>query len=77
LRLGPYSYRAIIKTLGRLGYKVVRQKGSHIVLKGFYKERVRTVVVPAHKEIAVGTLKGILCQAGLTVEEFIKLTEKS
>jgi predicted RNA binding protein YcfA (HicA-like mRNA interferase family) len=47
------------------------------VLKGFYKEKKRTVVVPKHKEIAIGTLRGILFQAGLTIEEFAKLIEKT
>jgi predicted RNA binding protein YcfA (HicA-like mRNA interferase family) len=76
LKLKPYSYRKVIRVLGKLGFKVVRQKGSHIVLKGVYKDKKRTVVIPKHKEIAVGTLKGILFQAGLSVEEFIKLAEK-
>lgn len=34
------------------------------------------MVVPKHEEIAIGTLKGILFQAGLTIEEFLKLAEK-
>lgn len=76
LKLKPYSYRTVIKVLGKLGFVVVRQKGSHIVLKGFYKDKKRTVVVPKHKEIAIGTLRGILFQAGLSVEEFAKLAEK-
>jgi predicted RNA binding protein YcfA (HicA-like mRNA interferase family) len=76
LKLKPYSHRKVIRVLGKLGFKVVRQKGSHIVLKGVYKDKKRTVVIPKHKEIAVGTLKGILFQAGLSVEEFIKLAEK-
>jgi predicted RNA binding protein YcfA (HicA-like mRNA interferase family) len=67
----------VIRVLGKLGFKVIRQRGSHVVLKGFYKDKKRTVVVPRHKEIAIGTLRGILFQAGLSVEEFIKLTEKS
>lgn len=46
------------------------------MLKGFYKEKKRTVVVPKYREIAVGTLKGILFQAGLTLEEFLVLIEK-
>ncbi|MDI6691552.1 MAG: type II toxin-antitoxin system HicA family toxin [Candidatus Bathyarchaeota archaeon] len=76
MKLKPYSYRTVIKVLGKLGFVVVRQKGSHIVLKGFYKDKKRTVVVPKHKEIAIGTLRGILFQAGLSVEEFAKLAEK-
>jgi predicted RNA binding protein YcfA (HicA-like mRNA interferase family) len=77
LRHKPYSYREVIKVLGKLGFRVVRQRGSHILLKGFYKQKKRTVVVPKHKEVAIGTLRGILFQAGLTIEEFTKLTEKS
>jgi len=77
LKLKPLSYREVIKALNKLGFKPVRQKGSHIVLKGFFKEKRRTVVVPKHGEIAVGTLKGVLFQAGLTVEELLKLIEKA
>jgi len=77
LRLKPYSHRQVVKALSRLGFGIVRQRGSHIILKGSYKGIARTVVVPRHKEIAVGTLRGILFQAGVTVEEFITLTEKS
>ena len=65
----------MVKALGKLGFRAVRQRGSH-VLKGFFKEKKRTVVVPKHREIAVGTLRGILFQAGLTVEEFLKLIEE-
>ena len=77
MKLKPLSYREVIKALNKLGFKPVRQKGSHIVLKGFFKEKRRTVVVPKHGEIAVGTLKGVLFQAGLTVEELLKLIEKA
>jgi len=76
LRLKPYSYRDVVRVLGKLGFRVVRQRGSHVVFKGFCKEKKRTVVVPRHREIAVGTLRGILFQAGLTVEEFLKLAER-
>jgi len=77
LKLKPYSYRQVIKTLGKLGFIVIRQRGSHIVLKGSYRQMNRTVVVPKHAEIAIGTLRGILFQAGITIEEFIALAEKS
>ncbi len=52
----PYSYRQVIKTLSKFGFQVIRQRGSHIVLKGFCNGKDRTVVVPKHKEIAIGTL---------------------
>jgi predicted RNA binding protein YcfA (HicA-like mRNA interferase family) len=37
------------------------------------RKEERTVVVPQHKPIKPGTLKGMIEQAGLTVEEFVKL----
>lgn len=77
MRLKPHSYREVIKALGKLGFRAVRQRGSHLVLKGFFKDRKRTVVVPKHREIAVGTLRGIVFQAGLTVDEFLKLIEEN
>ena len=77
MRIKPYSHRQVVGTLSKLGFRVVRQRGSHIILKGSYKGMDRTVVVPRHREIAVGTLRSILFQAGITVEEFITLTEKS
>ena len=77
MKLKPYSYKRVVKVLGKLGFKPVRQQGSHILLKGTYRGTSRTVVVPRHEETAVGTLKGILFQAGLTIEEFVKLEEKT
>lgn len=77
MRLKPHSYREVIKALNKLGFRAVRQRGSHLVLKGFFKDRKRTVVVPKHREIAVGTLRGIMFQAGLTVDEFLKLIEET
>ena len=68
----PYSHRKVTKTLSKFGFQIVRQRGSHIVLKGFYNGKIRTVIVPKHEEIAIGTLKGILFQAGITDEEFLK-----
>jgi predicted RNA binding protein YcfA (HicA-like mRNA interferase family) len=68
----PYSYQQVIKTLGKFGFQVIRQRGSHIVLKGYCNGAKRTVVVPKHKEIAVGTLKGILFQAGISIDQFLE-----
>ena len=52
----------------RLGFAVVRQRGSHIVMR-----RGSTgCVVPNHRELKTGTLAGVLKQAGVSVEELIK-----
>jgi len=60
-----------IKALGKIGFVVYRQRGSHITV-------VRTdppaqTTIPNHKELDRGTLRAIIRQAGLTVDEFIAL----
>ena len=59
-----------VRALERLGFEQVRQRGSHVVMKKETAEGVRGCVVPLHRELAVGTLRGILRQAGVSVEEF-------
>jgi predicted RNA binding protein YcfA (HicA-like mRNA interferase family) len=54
------------KALRRLGFKVKRQSGSHLIMR----KDARTVVVPMHKPIKPGTLAGLIEQAGVTVEAF-------
>lgn len=55
-----------VKALPRLGLVCLRQAGSHIIMR----RESRTVVVPQHKPIKPGTLKGLTEQAGLSEEEF-------
>ena len=56
------------RALKRLGFVQLRQTGSHLILRKVH----RTVVVPQHKPLKPGTLKGIVEQAGLTLEEFVE-----
>lgn len=56
-----------VRALRRLGFVEVRQTGSHRILK----KNERTVVVPQHRPIKPGTLKGLIEQAGLTLEAFV------
>jgi predicted RNA binding protein YcfA (HicA-like mRNA interferase family) len=56
------------RALRRLGFDVQRQTGSHLILR----REGRTVVVPQHKPLKPGTLKGIIEQAGVTLETFVK-----
>ena len=49
------------------------QRGSHAKFVRRQGDEVRVVIVPLHREIAVGTLRSILRQAGLSVEEFKRL----
>jgi predicted RNA binding protein YcfA (HicA-like mRNA interferase family) len=57
----------IVKIFQKMGFVVARQKGSHLVLR----KGNRGCVVPMHKEVAVGTLKNAIKQAGINPEEFI------
>lgn len=57
----------IVKLFQRMGFAVARQKGSHVVLR----KGSRGCVVPMHKEVAVGTLKSAIKQAGINPEDFI------
>ena len=57
-----------VKKFKRKGWKVARQKGSHVMLtKEGYPY---TLAVPQHKELGVGILRKLLQQANITIEEF-------
>ena len=60
-----------VKALGKLGFEVYRQRGSHIVV--VRKSPPSQTTIPNHKELDRGTLRAIIRQTGLTVEEFIAL----
>lgn len=65
-----YPARSVIKALGKAGFIVVSQKGSHIKLKGIRNGKMCIVIVPNHREIAQGTFISILKQADMTKIEF-------
>jgi predicted RNA binding protein YcfA (HicA-like mRNA interferase family) len=59
----------VIRALQEIGYERDRQRGSHIVLRQTVPPH-RRITVPDHREVAKGTLRAIIRQAGLTVDEF-------
>ena len=65
------SGREAIRVLEKLGFEQVRQRGSHVILKRQIPEGDVGCVVPLHHELAIGTLRGILKQAGVTPEGFV------
>ncbi len=69
-KLRRVSGKDAIKALEKLGFTQVRQRGSHVVLKKQTKEVEIGCVVPLHRELAVGTLRGILKQAKISPEKF-------
>jgi predicted RNA binding protein YcfA (HicA-like mRNA interferase family) len=73
-QLPKLSGRAVVRAFGRDGWRIARQKGSHIILvkDGSWA----TLSVPDHREVAPGTLRSLIRAAGLTVEAFVALTKK-
>lgn len=68
-KLPHVSGAQAVKALERLGFVVARQSGSHIILR----KGSTGCVVPNHKEIKVGTLAGILRQAGISSDDFLRV----
>ena len=68
-KLPLLSWREVVKALGKVGFAVARQRGSHIIL---VKDE-RAIPIPRHDQIKRGLLLEIIAEAGLTREEFLKL----
>jgi predicted RNA binding protein YcfA (HicA-like mRNA interferase family) len=59
----------VIKALVVAGFVEVSQRGSHVKLRN----REATVIVPMHRELAAGTIRSIICQSEMSVEEFLAM----
>jgi predicted RNA binding protein YcfA (HicA-like mRNA interferase family) len=68
-KLPSISGSQAVRAFERLGYEVDRQRGSHLVLRHTGSPH-RRLVVPNHQSVAKGTLRALIREAGLTVEEF-------
>ena len=55
----------------KFGFSMKRQKGSHVVLR----KETQGCTIPLHNSLAVGTLRGAIRQAGITVAEFVRAFE--
>jgi predicted RNA binding protein YcfA (HicA-like mRNA interferase family) len=71
-KLPVLSGKELCKILKKIGYSIDHQTGSHIILRNENPPH-RRLTVPDHTEIAKGTLRAIIRQAGLSIEEFKKL----
>jgi predicted RNA binding protein YcfA (HicA-like mRNA interferase family) len=65
------SGREVIRILVKIGFVVQRQRGSHIILRR--ESPFARVSVPDHKALRVGTLRTIIREAGISVEELVAL----
>ena len=70
-KLPDISGRECVQALQRAGFLVRRQRGSHIIMRR--DDPFAQVVVPDHKRLDRGTLRGIIRQAGLSVDELVEL----
>lgn len=62
----------VVKAFAKVGYRLDHQTGSHMILR--HKDSPhRRLTVPNHRELSKGTLRAIIRQSGLTVEEFVRL----
>lgn len=66
------SGETAIKALSKIGYEFARQRGSHVRLR--HPKRA-PATIPAKGELSVKTIKSIIKQAGLTLEEFLALLD--
>ena len=64
-RITPLDPYKLIKLLGKVGFKPIRQRGSHVILMN---EKVVRIIVPVHpgKKIKPGLIRVIIAEAGLT-----------
>lgn len=69
-RLPAVSGQNTIRALERAGFQRISQRGSHVKLRN---DARRTAIVPLHRELAPGTLRSILRQADMAIDEFAAL----
>ncbi len=69
-RLPVLSGREVVRAFQQLVWQIVRQRGSHIIL--VREGSQATLSVPDHHEVAKGTLRSLIRDAGLSVDEFVE-----
>ena len=73
MTLPVVSGRKAIKALCKTGFRVVRQRGSHVRLEKKTEDTIIRLTIPLHKSLKKGTFRRIIIDAGLSVQEFIRL----
>lgn len=68
-RLPVVSGAEIVAALRKAGFEEISQRGSHVKLRSADS----TVIVPLHRELAAGTLRSVLRQAGMALDDLVKL----
>ena len=74
MKLPVMSGIDVVKTFSKAGWIVVRERGSHIIME---KEGVDMLLtIPRKNEVKRGTLRSLIADAGMTVDEFVRLSKK-
>jgi len=75
-KISPLNPQKLIKILQTAGFKIIRQKGSHIIMIDNRKTRI---VIPVHpgKDVKPGLIRAIIKEAGLSRETFFKLLKEN
>jgi len=74
-KISPTNPQKLIKILQTAGFKVIRQKGSHVIM---INDRKTRIVIPVHprKNVKPGLIRAIIKEAGLSREDFFKLLKE-
>lgn len=73
MKLKNLKARKILKAFQKMGFKIMRQTGTHVIMQGSIDGNKKTFPIPLHhKEVPSGTLTEILTQAGITREKFLE-----
>ena len=75
-RLPVVSGKEAVTALEKLGYRVVRQKGSHVRMRHPDASRRKPVTIPLHRELRPGLLRAVLRDAAITPSEFSRLAHR-
>ena len=71
-RLGSYRGEEVVRAFQRAGWKITRQRSSHIILEKEVHEATLSVPVHKGKNVKRGTLRDLIKDARMTVDEFIE-----
>ena len=72
-KLPRLSGKDLIKVLQKIGFIHLRTRGSHAIMKKQTMQGSKTIPVPLHKELAKGTLKSIMNQADMSLQDLLNL----
>lgn len=73
LKLPIISDRQAARAFERIGYRVVRRRGSHIRLRDDQNPKHLPLTIPDHRELKPGLLRQLLRDADVTIEQFLEL----